>query len=134
MKTTNGFSLLELLIVMALVAILMASAYPSYLHHLIKTRRNQAQICLLQLAAQLEAYYNEENTYKNANLANLGINQYTDDYHSYELHILDITDSGFNINATPQGQQTKDSCQTLGLNELGEQSASGAANPNNCWK
>lgn len=136
MTRLSGFSLLELLIVMVLVAVLMATSYPSYSHHIIKTRRNQAQICLLQLSARLEAYFNEENTYKNASLATLGINQFTDEYHSYLLHILEVTDSGYTINATPQGQQSKDTaCQNLSLNELGEKSYSGtAAQSSYCWQ
>ncbi len=135
MKTCLGFSLLELLIVMALVVILIASAYPSYAYHLNKSRRNQAEIALLQLAARLEAYYNEENTYKNSTLENLEINQYTDDYQSYELQIAEAGDSGFIIHAIPLGAQNKDkACQTLSLNELGEKSSSGTAKSSFCWE
>ncbi len=56
MPRLSGFSLIELLIALALVAILSAIAYPAYHHHVIKTRRAGAKVELMDLAARLEQY------------------------------------------------------------------------------
>lgn len=134
MLSKHGFSLLELLIVMAMIAILTAIAYPLYTSHLVKSRRNQAEIALWHLASQLEAFYSLQSSYQGATLENLGVNTYTDD-HSYQLTIQSVTDSSYQITALPLGQQNKTDlhCGILGLNEKGEQSVSGAATPNSCW-
>ena len=50
----RGFTLIELMIVVAIVAILAAIAYPSYREHVVKSRRATAQSCLLEMA-QFEA-------------------------------------------------------------------------------
>ncbi len=82
MRSKTGFSLVELLIVMAIIAILIAVAYPLYTSHLVKGRRNQAEIALLYLASQLESFYSVQNSYQGATLESLGVNLFTDD-HSY---------------------------------------------------
>jgi type IV pilus assembly protein PilE len=53
----NGFTLLELMIVIAVVSILASLAYPSYQYAMRKVRRAEAQVALLQLMQQQERYY-----------------------------------------------------------------------------
>jgi type IV pilus assembly protein PilE len=50
----NGFSLVELLLVLGLIGLLAAMAYPNYTHVLVRTRRLEAQTALLNLANRLE--------------------------------------------------------------------------------
>lgn len=135
MDLNRGFSLLELLVVMALIAILISLAYPLYTSHLVKGRRNQAEVDLLYLASQLEAFYTLQNTYQGSSLEGLGINPYTDD-HSYQLSIQSATDTGYQIAASPLGQQARadTTCGNLTLNEQGEKSVSGSATPEECWR
>lgn len=129
-----GFSLLELLIVMAIIAILIAVAYPVYTSYLTTGRRNQAEVALLYLASQLEEFYSLENTYQGATLDGLGVNTYTDD-HSYQLMIQSLTVASYTIVALPLNQQAKadSECGVLSLNELGEKTISGTANSSACW-
>lgn len=134
MRSKTGFSLLELLIVMAIIAILMGIAYPSYTSHLVKGRRNQAEIALLYLASQLESFYSVQNSYQGASLESLGVNPYTDD-HTYQLAIQTVTNSSYTISASPLGQQAQadTQCGTLAVNEQSIKSVSGALSANLCW-
>ncbi len=127
--------MLELLVVMAIIAILMASASPIYIDHLVKSRRNLAQINLLKLASQLEKFYSLNATYQGATLAELGSNAYSDD-HFYQFNIQSANDSTYLIEAIPLGQQAlQDSqCKTLSFNEQGLKMSSGLLSPEQCWQ
>jgi type IV pilus assembly protein PilE len=63
MKRPTGFSLIEVLVAMAIVAILAAMAYPSYAGYLTKTRRIEGQIALIETMQQQERYFTQSNTY-----------------------------------------------------------------------
>jgi type IV pilus assembly protein PilE len=134
MQGKTGFSLLELLIVMALIAILAAISYPLYTSHLVRARRNQAEVALLYLASQLESYYTLQSTYQGASVSALGVNPYTDG-HFYQLSIQTATATGYIIAATPFNQQAREdpSCASLFLNELGEKTVSGSKPADLCW-
>src|ERR1700733_6781768 len=73
-----GFSLLELLIVLGVIAILIIITYPTYTHHVIASRRNEAKIGLLQFANKLENYASLHNSYAGATLENLEMPLETD--------------------------------------------------------
>lgn len=63
MKPRQGMTLVELLIVMAVVGVLAALAYPSYANYVLKTRRTEGQVALLDAMQQQERYYSENNRY-----------------------------------------------------------------------
>lgn len=62
-KTQSGFTLIELMITVAIIGILAAIAYPSYQNYTKQTRRSDAQIALTQAANQQERYFTECNIY-----------------------------------------------------------------------
>jgi type IV pilus assembly protein PilE len=62
----RGFTLIELMIVVAVVGILAAVAYPSYSSYVVKTKRGAAKACLGQYAAFMERYYTTTLTYVGA--------------------------------------------------------------------
>lgn len=68
-KRCSGFTLIELMIAIAVLALLVAMAYPSYRDHICKVERNQAKADLLAFAQNLEAFYTTNQfSYKNDNV------------------------------------------------------------------
>ncbi len=63
MRMQQGFSLVEVMVVLLTVGILAALAYPHLASHVVKARRAQAQAALLALMQQQERYFSEHNTY-----------------------------------------------------------------------
>lgn len=72
MKKQIGFTLIELMIVTAVIAILAAVAFPTYDKHVQKTRRAQAQQVLLEISNRQEQYIIDARQYT-ATLSNLNI-------------------------------------------------------------
>lgn len=63
MKRATGFTLIEVLIVLAILAILTAIAYPNYAGYITRTRRIEGQIALIEAIQQQERFYTSNNTY-----------------------------------------------------------------------
>ena len=66
LKRQRGFTLIELMVTVAIIGILAAIAYPSYLDSVRKSRRTDAKNALTQAMANMERYYTEHNTYGTA--------------------------------------------------------------------
>src|SRR3546814_21115150 len=69
MKTQmRGFTLIELMVVVAIIAILASIAYPAYNDYIVKTRRSAGAACLLDQAQFMERYYTTNMGYSSAEL------------------------------------------------------------------
>ena len=122
----KGFTLLEIVIVLAITGLLAILAYPSYQDHLTRTRRIEGQSALLDLANRMEAYFSENDTYEGATIAqqkptDLLSRPSTSNNH-YSLAIKEASANTYTLVATPIGSQaTNDKyCQTLTYNHLGK--------------
>ena len=60
---SEGFSLAELLVALAVVGILASVAYPSYANYVARSRRMEGQLAMLDILQQQERYYSQHNTY-----------------------------------------------------------------------
>lgn len=135
MKTKmRGFTLIELMIVVAVIAILASIAYPSYTNYVTKTRRAAAGACAMEAAHYMERYYTTKMTYLNAALPQTQCRNDIVDNYTIQLQAGSTTASEYTIEAEPQGQQlSRDTkCGTLVLNQAGAKSATGT-NADQCW-
>lgn len=132
-KQQAGFTLLELMTVLAIIGILTTISYPVYNQHVIKTRRSAAEMALLDAAMGMERYFTEHNSYSGATLASIEVNAYTDSNY-YKLVIAMANDTDYLLQAFPEGGQQQDkACGTVSLNQLGEKTQSGSGSLSSCW-
>ena len=103
----RGFTLLELMIVCAVVGILAAIAYPSYVSYIQKTNRAEGKGALLAAAIQMERYLTERNTYATATLGAGGVYPTTTEHNTYTLSLPSVAASTYTLRATPVGAQAR---------------------------
>jgi len=131
----DGFTLIELMLALAISVILMAIAYPTYVAYETHAERNRAEVALLQLSADLETYFNDHDSYEDATLRKLHATHLTDGL-DYQLSIDKATDSHYEIQAVPTGvQATRDTaCGTLSLTDTNQRAVSGDGDADACWR
>lgn len=125
----SGFTLIEVMIVVAIIAILASIALPNYLQHLLTSNRASAKACMSEFAQAYERRYTTNMSYAGDAIV-LGCQTEGGLDTRYTLTAAN-TATTFTITATPIGAQVKDTlCGTLTLNQVG---AKGAADPGKCW-
>ena len=143
MPGNSGFTLIELMIVVAIVAILLAVGIPGYQQQVLKTKRSIGRGELLEVAARQEQYFVNNKQYA-TNLTNLGYptNGYgiDDDTNAvalgaglYNIRLASgASTTAFTLEATPTGGQTRDTrCGKLTLSSTGVKGAEGSVST--CW-
>ena len=128
-----GFTLIELRIVVALIAVLAAVALPSYQDSVRKARRADAKGALTTVAQLMERRNTERNSYAGATLGAGATDLYaaTTENKHYTLALSNLTVTTFTITATPAGNQSLDPCGNYTLTHAGVR---GAALANDlCW-
>jgi type IV pilus assembly protein PilE len=139
----NGFTLMELMIVLVILAVLTMVALPAYENSVIKSNRVAGRGVLLDVASRQEQYFINNKTYTDL-LTDLGLpaNYYVDNQADqvsqsaaiYRIDLTTVGGNGYTVSAVPLNRQTKDSqCQTLTLNGVGVKTESGTLTVADCW-
>ena len=129
-----GFTLIELVITIAVVGILMAIAIESYEFAMVKTRRGAAQSCLTEAAQFMERVYTTTMSYESVTaFPALACKSDASLTPHYSFPDPTVTASTFTLTAIPQGRQaTADTqCGTMTINERGRKTAS--ITTGTCW-
>jgi type IV pilus assembly protein PilE len=151
MKRNSGFSLIELMVVVTIIAILGAIAVPTYQSSVRKSRRAEAKTALMDLAAREERYYATQNVYTNSPVAlqyaaaggagafPVTIGSY------YQISSVIVTPATANapgtyiLQITPFAGSTQlqdTPCQTFRVDQTGAQTSldiNGVSSTSTCW-
>lgn len=131
-RRATGFSLPELLFVVAVVAVLAAVAYPAYTSHLQRAQRAEARVSLMEAQLHLERQYALLNRYPDALPARL-VQVPAAGAPRYLVSLL-ASAGQYTLTATPQGAMAADRCGALTLSSTGQRGATGSAPAAECWR
>lgn len=123
----RGFTLIELMITVAILAIIVGIAVPAYNNQVEKTRRADAVSSLLATAQRLERCFTRNNSYSASGCPS-GTFDSEDSF--YELTVA-ATATTYTLTATGQGAQDGDSCSPFTLDHLGNRAAESTTD--RCW-
>mgnify|MGYP000179081462 CR=1 FL=1 len=121
----QGFTLIELVIVVTIIGIIVSIALPNYYDSVRKTRRSEAQTALVQNMNVMERYFTENSRYDNILDASLAI----ESTNYYDINLVTSATS-YSLSAAPQNSQTSDSCGTLSISSIGAKNKTGTGK---CW-
>lgn len=142
----KGFTLIELMIVVAIVGILAAVAYPSYREYVLRSHRTDAKSALLSAAQRMEKFYTEKMTYDTATLGtaagDIASTKSADEFYTIGFDTTptaagacsatattNSTANDFRLCATPTGTQSGDSCGIFSISNIGVKTPTTAR----CW-
>lgn len=127
----TGVTLLELLIVVAIVAILGTIAVANYRSHVIRSNRAEAKAALLRVQAAQEKYYLGSDQYADT-LTKLNLSANTE-RRMYTIQLQRPTADTYTATATAAGSQVADSeCSTFSITETGKRTPDVATSK--CWR
>lgn len=129
MKKNRGFTLIELMITVAVIGILAAVAYPAYLDQIRKARRAEAQAALMNISARQQQMLLDTRSYATTVAAlNVTIPNTVLQTYGITLSVGTATVPTFTATATPSpGSQASDRCGAMSIDQAGTKS------PSSCW-
>jgi type IV pilus assembly protein PilE len=141
-RAHRGFTLVELMIVVAIIGILAAVAYPAYTQQVQRSKRSDATTVLLEAAQFMQRYYNANNSFGDSDTVNEALASaklhkspkgVSDEapYH-YDIEIaVDANARGYTLTASPTNDDA--TCGDLTITHTGEKGSS-AGEVSDCWK
>lgn len=140
-RRVHGFTLVEMVIVVLIISVLAAIAYPAYQNHVIKTRREAAKGCLMEMQQFMERYYTTNLRYDQSMTGGIAValppcQAGTDVTNHYQVALDGApTRTTYRLRAVPQGRQaTVDTyCGTMSINNQGVKAKTGSQTTDYCW-
>ena len=137
-RRNSGFTLIELMIVVAIVGILSAVAYPSYTEYIRRGSRSEATAALLEAQQFMERYYGANNRYSTAANGNPALPARLQNIPAsstrYTLSVA-ATVNSYTLTATPLGSMLADKCGSLTITNTGVKGRSATApTVAECWR
>lgn len=121
---------MELMMVVAVISILAAIAYPSYQDQVLKSHRTEGKTALMQTAQQLERCFTASNSFTGCVTF-----PFTTEHGRYQLTVSPAPPvTNYTLSAVPQGAQTKDTrCGTLTYTDANVKGRTGSGPMSECW-
>lgn len=128
----QGFTLVELMFVVAIIGILAAIAYPAYLDYVMKARRSDAKTALLDVSQQLERCYSMHNAFNDTDCS---VTLPQDSPEGHYRVAGTVNANSYSLTAAPLSgspQAKDDECTSFSIDQLNQKTATGS-DAANCW-
>jgi type IV pilus assembly protein PilE len=143
-RAGSGFTLIEVMIVVAIVSILAAIAYPSYLEFIRKSRRAEARAQLMEAVQYMQRFYSQNDRFDRAigakddmTLPDALARVPRQGAQTYTISFVSRSASAFFLQAVPDGSMNGDRCGTLQIDNAGRRQIAGAktgVTVDDCWR